>query len=50
MQQHHAIVAQEFGTFAEIGLVIAEAGMLEHAYADDAIEGLDHVAIICELE
>src|SRR5215813_14362496 len=50
MQQHHAIVVEQFGTFAEKRVVVADAHVLEHADRDDAVEPAGQVAIILEVD
>ena len=50
MQQHHAVVGQQLGAFAEERIVVADADMLEHADRDDAVELLLHIAIVLQPE
>ena len=50
MQHHHAVVRQKLEAFAEIGVVVIDANMLEHADRDDAVVSLGDVAIILEIE
>ena len=50
MQQHHAVVGEQLGAFAEEGVVVIDADMLEHADRNDAVERSLHVAIVLQLE
>ncbi len=42
--------SRQLGAFAEIGVVVADADMLEHADRDDAVEFLGHVAVVLQAE
>ena len=50
MQQHHAVVGEQVGAFAEERVVVADADMLEHADRDDAVEPLRDVAVVLQAE
>jgi hypothetical protein len=50
MQHHNAIVVEQAGAFAEKGIVMANANMLEHAYGNDSIKFIAHIPIILQQE
>ena len=48
VQQHHAVVGEQFGALAEERVVVTDADMLEHADRDDAVETLRDVAVVLQ--
>src|ERR1044071_6809668 len=50
MQEHDAVIGEQLGTAAEIGLVEVDADMLEHADRYDALERAGDVAIVLQQE
>jgi hypothetical protein len=46
MQQHHAVIFEQRGAFAEKSVVEADANMFEHADRHDAIVAIRHVAVV----
>src|ERR1700682_3972882 len=50
MQQHHALIVEQFVALPEKSIVEADADMLEHPDRDDAVEIFREVAIILQTE
>src|SRR5689334_13704433 len=50
MQEENAVFGEDLRAFAEIGVVEADADMLEHADRDDAVETAGDVAVVFEPE
>ncbi len=50
MDDGDAIVGQQLAHAVEVGLVVVDPHMLEHADRDDALEGAGHVAVVLQLE
>ncbi len=50
VQHHDAVLCQEFSASLEVGVVMVDADMFEHADGDDAVEWTGDVAIVLEQE
>ena len=50
VQHHHAVVGEQFRAALEVGVVVIDPDMFEHADRDDALEGAGRIAIVLQAE
>ena len=50
MQQGHAVLVQHFRHLAQVGAVVVDADMLEHADRNDPVEALIDIPVILQAE
>jgi hypothetical protein len=50
MHEQYAVIVEELGAFAEVGIIEPDTDMLEHAHRDDAVKRAPDIAVVLQMK